>query len=241
MDRYEKWGGKMKRNLPVVTLVLVILVLVAGCATNARSTDLKVLADAKKIALVKYREAESWYFVDIGSLHRADAWLVNAFTETSIGDKSFKFTKEINAKLGSPNLEKDFNEALTRLLEEKGCDVRIVALPRDKSGKPILSGISPTEFDAVIDIAFKAGYFAFGPTTDYRRAAQLDLNVYSVSDNRLTFNKALSPKSIARKGEPRAFQYKDFDELMANSVAAFGGLREFVVSVTVPLVANTLR
>jgi hypothetical protein len=231
----------MKRNLPVVTLVLASLVLVAGSVTNARSADQKVLADAKKIALVKYREAESWYFADIGSLHRPDGWLVNAFTESSIGDKSFKFTKEISSKLGSPNLEKDFQEALTRLMEEKGLNVRSVTLPREKSGKPILSGITPSEFDAIVDITFTAGYFAFGPTTVYRRAALLDLNVYSVSDNRLVFNKAFYPKSIARKGQPREFQYKDFDELMANAVAAFGGLKEFVVSEPVVLVADTLR
>lgn len=231
----------MKRNLPVVTLVAVLLVLLAGCIANARSEEQKVLADAKRIALVKYQVAESRYFVDIGSMHRPDGWLVNAFTESNIGDKSFRFTKEINAKLGSPNLEKEFQQALVRLLEEKGLEVRIVEVPRESSGKPMLAEISPTEFNAVVDIRFAAGYFAFGPTTDYRRAARLDLNVYSGSDNRLILNKALYPKSIAPKGQPREFRYKDFDELVANVPAAFGGLREFVVSSTSSMVANMLR
>jgi len=231
----------MKRNMPTVALVLVFLVLVASSVTNARSEERKVLADAKKIALVKYREAQSWYFVDIGSMHRPDAWLVNAFTESNIGDKSFRFTTEINTKLGSPILEKDFQDALARIMEEKGLDVRIVALPREKSGKPILAEISPTDFDAVVDVRLVAGYFAFGPTTVYRRAARLDISVYSVSDNRLLFDKALYPKSIPPKGQARDFQYKDFDELMANSAAALGGLKEFVVSVTAPLAVNTLR
>jgi hypothetical protein len=229
------------RSYGPYALVPVAVLLAVGCVTNARSEEQKVLADAKKIALVKYREAESWYFVDIGSMHRADAWLVNAFTESNIGDKSFRFTTEINTKLGSPNLEKDFQEALARMMAEKGFDVRIVALPREKSGKPILAEISPTDFDAVVDVRLVAGYFAFGPTTVYRRAARLDINVYSVSDNRLIFNKALYPKSIPPKGQPRDFQYKDFDDLMANSAVALDGLKEFVISVTAPLAVNTLR
>ncbi len=230
----------MKRLLLVA--MLIVLALVAGCATYQKpDPSQKVLFNAKKIALIKYQEKPPAYFVDIGSLHRPNGWLVIALTEQNVGEKSFKFTQKINANLGSPNLEKDFQEALVRLLGERGCEVRTITVSRDKSGNPIISEISSTEFDAIVDIAFIPGYFAYGPTTDYRRALQGDLKVYSAADKKLMFSKPIDLKAFTRKGQPPEFQYKDFDELMADPVAAFNGLKAWVTSNAVLFVANTLR
>jgi hypothetical protein len=238
----------MKRLLLVV--MLIISALVAGCVTYQKpEPSQKVLFNVKKIALIKYKEKTPVYFVDIGSKPGESfasgaiigEILMGSMVNANLGEKSRKFTQEINTRLGAPDLEKDFQEALVRLLEKKDCEVRTITVSRDKSGEPILSEIPSGELDAIVDIAFIPGYFASGATTDYRRAMKGDLKVYSATDKKLIFSKPINLKAFTRKGQPPEFQYKDFDELMADPVAAFNGLKAWVTSVAVLVVANTLR
>jgi hypothetical protein len=152
-------------------------------------------------------------------------------------EKSAMFTKEILAKVVDADLEADFNNALAALLRQRGYTVTIA--PDREAGA---SRVGSAGYDAIVEVDLFAGYFANGPTTDYRPAAVLDVSAFSTADEKRLFGRRAEyrapPTKLAAWGRAK---YANVEALIADTPVAYAALKDYVVSACALIVANYLQ
>ena len=220
----------------VLAAVLCNLVL---CCAPANADTVKALSQAKTVALVFTPQTPA-YHLQVHSFNSASlGWLTKIAFQAHLDDKSEKFTQKIVMDQAHTDLQQELIDQLAGALRQQGLEVQIFSVKRNKDYQPDLSALGAAKFDVVVDISeFFCGYFADGPTTLYRRHIIAPVSVYTPVDKKPIFQRNVDihgPRLLHQ------FEYHDFDELMASSSAAYGGLRDMLRDTVVPSIVFSLR
>lgn len=209
------------------------------CCGSANADAVQALGQAKTVALVFSPQTPA-YYLQVQSFNSASlGWLTKLAFQAHLDDKSEKFTQKIVMDKAHADLQQELIDHLADALRQQGIEVQVFSVPRDKEYRPDLSALGAAKFDVVVDISgFFCGYFADGPTTLYRRHIIAPVSVYAPADKSPVFQRNVDvhgPRLVHQ------FEYRDFDELMANSGAAYAGLRDMLRDTVVPSIVYTLR
>jgi len=220
----------------VLSAVLFNLVL---CCASVHADTAQTLSQAKKVALV-FSPTPPAYRIQVGSFASNNlGWLTKLVLESHVDDKSETFTQKIVADKGHADLQQELIDHLAGALKQKGLEVQVFSVARNKEYRPDLSALGAAQFDAVVDISgFSTGYFANGPTTLYRRHITALVSLYGPADKSPVFQRNVDiqgPRLVHQ------FEYHDFDELMKNSAVAYAGLRDMLQDTVLPSVVYTVR
>jgi hypothetical protein len=216
---------------------VLVAAICAGCANAPSSSGGEALAGTKKIALIKYQD-QAVYMVTIPSLYSSGAHQVGLIPglmlNSHFDEKTARLTQAINDKLDAPNLEKEYQQVVIALLQRRGVEVVTIPGVRDKYGKLDLGGTRIPKVDALLDLAFQAGYASATPTSSYRPLVYLDIAVYSPDKQKL-FSRHLTRGAKIKEapGEPH---YGDINALVADPGVAFEQLRKHALGTVVSTV-----
>lgn len=220
----------------VLSAVLFNLVL---CCASANADAVQALSQAKTVALV-FSPQPPAYDLRVQSFNSASlGWLTKLVLESHLDDKGEKLTQKIVMDKGHVDLQQELIDRLAGALRQKGLEVHVFSVKRNKDDQPDLSALGAAQFDAVVDIGgFSTGYFANGPTTLYRRHITALVSLYGPADKTPVFQRNVDiqgPRLLHQ------FEYHDFDELMKNSAVAYAGLRDMLQDTVLPSVVYTVR
>jgi hypothetical protein len=220
----------------VLAAVLCNLVL---CCASANADTVKASSQAKTVALVFSPQTPA-YRIQVGSFDSASlGWLTKAVLAGHLDEKSATFTQKIVSDQPHADLQQEFIDELAGALKQEGLAVHVFAVKRDKDYRPDLSTFDAAKFDVVVDIGgVFSGYFADGPTTPYRRRIITPVSLYAPAGKSPVFQHDVD---IQASRLVHQFEYRGFDQLMANSGAAYAGLRDMLHDTVVPSVVYTLR
>jgi hypothetical protein len=239
-DPINLLGEGMKTVFRAALMALLLPLIDGHAAISDPVGKGQPLNQAKRVALVYSPELPE-YRIEIGSVSTTldRGALGHLATQSYFDEKSQKFTQKIAADKPQADLRRELVDGLAGALANKGVDVQVFSVARNKDEQPDLSALMPEKFDAVVDVTrFSNGYFANGPTTPYRRHVAMLVSVYAVADKSLVFRRNVD---IQDRQLSHEFEFKSFDELMGDSSAAYSGLRDIIGSRVVPSVLYTLR
>lgn len=230
-----RWGVIMKKRIGMLLTVAVAALGLVGCAAPEIPFDHSASSDVKTIGVITQSFPQE-PTVHLASSVGQSFGLIGALVDGAMqSDREKKFGAVLVAHSFSP--QDDFTGALTGALQAEGYTVVQVPVKRDEHGSEFLKTYPPagdTKVDAYLDlVTLGYGYLAAGISSSnpYRPVMLVKIKLVRAKDSStlmqdmVFYNPINQPKQVVTISPDPAYQFTDFDALMASQDKAVEGVK----------------